>query len=135
MNSPLIMEYRSEGGPMLVADLAAASEWTGMDDDGSGVTVEYMNDPIDALPAEDQLVKKGGMQLKKFRTLSEAHEFQKKLLPIMLKLHRKLDDRPTFPNPMGSYIGETDGERMFSLECLYASLYSVVLEKLGDGAT
>lgn len=135
MGSPFIMEYRSEGGPMLVADLPAATQWTGMDDDGSGVTVEYMNDPVDALPAEYQLVKKGGMQRKKFRTLPEAHEFQKKLLPILLKLHRKLDDRPTFPSPTGSYIGETDGERVFSIECIYASLYSVVLEKLGDGAT
>src|SRR5687767_1783112 len=86
MKLPVLYEYATEGAPLLIADLPAASQWRGREDDGSGVVVEYMGRGMEKLPAPWG-VKKPALTAKKFKSLAEAQAFAEGALAALQRLH------------------------------------------------
>jgi|RhiMethySRZTD1v2_1073278.scaffolds.fasta_scaffold18837_5 hypothetical protein len=78
MKSEIVLEYSSEGAPLVIADVASALHWGGSEYDGAGVIVEYM---ARGLPRELMATKKPGMQAKKFKALAEAKDSRKARRP------------------------------------------------------
>jgi hypothetical protein len=143
MKAPFTLEYQTEGAPLLIADVPSFAHWTGTDDDGSGVVVDYVAANFERLPKEFKTTKSPGRQLKKFATAKEAEAFERKLLPVLIKLHPEVKDIPKYPDRSHSYIGESnpgpggdpwDAERCFSMEREQGSMFRTHVLKKFDGA-
>jgi hypothetical protein len=125
-----MLEYQSDGAPLLIADVDAFALWTGTEHDGSEITVEYMSDPFEALPGEFKTTTAPGMQVRKFATVDEAEAFERKLFAVLIRLHPEVADPPEYPDASHSYIGEADDDRRFSMERAQGSMFNTfVLEK------
>jgi hypothetical protein len=127
MNPTLVVEYATEGSPMLIADAKSAVHWRGGDDDGSGVVVEYMGEKVETLPRELLQTAKPGRQMKKFADLAEARAFESKLLAALHKLHPDAARHPRYPDQPAYYRG---AERVYSVEIKFTSMLDAVLKSL-----
>jgi hypothetical protein len=130
-----VLEYSCESGPLLVADVASAALWTGGDDDGSGVVVEYMADDMMKLPKHLLSEEKQGLHRRKFQSLAEARSFEAALLAAMTKLHPKAKALPRYPDAPGwvmHYIGD---DRIYSIEEIRDSAYDRACKKIKGGAS
>lgn len=127
MDPTLIVEYATEGAPMLLADTTSAAHWRGREDDGSGVVVEFMGQGVEKLPKEMLQTSKPGRQVKKFKSLEGAREFEKKVIDALKQMHPKAAKHPRFPDQPAYYDGPT---RVFSVETKFTSMLDTVLQTL-----
>src|SRR5262245_60434129 len=119
MASDLVLEYHTEGGLLLIADAASAAHWAGMQDDGSGVLVEYMGQDVLKLPKGLLQTTKTHRQQKKFAALKEAEAFQERVLAAFRKLHPKAARLPRYEEAPLYYIGS---ERIYSVELKFSTM-------------
>jgi hypothetical protein len=130
-----VLDYSCESGPLLVADVASAALWTGADDDGSGVVVEYMARDMMKLPEHLLSDSKQGLHRRKFPSLAEARAFEASLLAAMTKMHPKAKALPRYPDGPGwvmHYIGD---DRIYSIEEIRDSAYDKACKKIKGGAS
>ena len=131
MSFSLVSEYRTEGGPLLIADAASAAHWAGSHDDGSGVLVEYMGQDVLKLPKDLLQTSKTHRQQKQFATLKEAEAFQKRVLAAFRKLHPKAARLPRHEDAPLYYVGS---ERIYSVELKFATMVDSVAKRLKSDA-
>jgi hypothetical protein len=129
MNPTLVLEYSTEGGVHVVADLEAAAHWRGSEDDGSGVSVDYLGPAVVKLPDAFFKVKKPGRHTKKFADLAEAQAFEAKLV----KEFEKAAPEATRPRP-DQPIYNIGQARVFSIEISFHSMVDGVYAKMKGGA-
>ena len=123
MKTPVVIEYGTEGAPLLIADAKAWAQWTGVEHDGSPITVQYMSKTFAELPAEFKVTAAPGMQNKKFSTVAEAEAFERKLLPVLIKMHPEVAPPPHYPDPKPTYIGQVGRDRRYSMEREQGSMF------------
>lgn len=127
MEPSLVVEYATEGAPLLVTDVRSAAHWRGREDDGSGVVVEFMGQGVETLPKALLQTAKPGRQIKKFGNLAEAREFEDRVLAALKKLHPEAAKHPRFPNQPAYYVGSA---RVFSVETKFTSMFDSILKGL-----
>jgi hypothetical protein len=77
------------------------------------------------------------MQVKKFKTAAEADAFEKKLMPVLIKMHPEVKKPPKYPDASHSYVGNAPSsdddwgeDRRFSMERQQGSMFNTfVLQK------
>src|SRR4051794_14134379 len=87
MHARLVIEYATDGAPLLIADLPSAAQWRGREDDHCGVVVEFMGAGVEKLPRELLRTPYRGRQVRKLASLEEARAFEEKVLAAFQKLH------------------------------------------------
>jgi hypothetical protein len=134
MTFPFTVEYSTEGAPLLIGDLAAATYWNGRQYDGGGITLEYFGRGLETMPKEfAQTTKQGGMRKKTFKNPDELAAFESELLKRFKKLHPTAAKPAKYPDYPAYYVGDA---RVFGMERQFTSPFAMVLKKLkGDVAS
>ncbi len=137
MPSSAVIEYATEGGPLIIGDVEHVQHWTGSHDNGSGIRVVYGGIGLEKFPkALAQTTKVGGKREKKFKTADEASAFEAEVLKRFLARHPGARRPSRYPDYSRWYVGtEENGvfpadQGVFWIERFFTSDYSAMTRKL-----